>query len=60
MSCIETMDIAIKIKKAPKVEKSVIGSFSMIIDSKTATTISDKSKIVEVEAERCLSPSSHK
>ena len=41
-------------------EKTVRGSFSTMIDRIMATTISDKSRIVETDAERCLSPSSHR
>ncbi len=41
-------------------ENTVIGSFRTTMDRMTAITISDKSRTVEVEAERCLSPSSHK
>ena len=52
--------MATTIKKAPIVEKTVIGSFNTTIEAITATTISDKSRTVEVEAERCFSPSSHK
>lgn len=56
----ETSAIAITMKNAPMVENTVIGSFNTIMDRITAITISDRSKTVEVEAERCLSPSSHK
>jgi hypothetical protein len=45
---------------APIVENTVIGSFKTIIDKATATTISDRRRIVEVDAERCFSPSNHK
>jgi len=47
-------------KKAPIVEKMVMGSFKIRMDKITATTISDKSRMVEVEADRCLSPSSQR
>ena len=56
----ETRVIAITIKKAPMDEKTVTGSFKTIIDKMTATTISDKSRTVDVDAERCFSPSSHR
>jgi len=42
------------------VENTVTGSCKTKTDKMTAITISDNNKIVEVEAERCLSPSSHK
>jgi hypothetical protein len=47
-------------RKAPTDEKTVIGSFRIITEAMMATTISDKSRTVDVEAERYLSPSSHK
>ncbi len=52
--------MAITMKKAPMLEKMVIGSLSTTMDRITAITISDNNKTVEVDAERCLSPSSHK
>jgi hypothetical protein len=45
------------IKRAPRVENMVIGSLSTITEAITATTISDNSRMVEVEAERFLRPS---
>ncbi len=56
----DTKAIAMTIKNAPILENTVIGSLKTAIDKIIAITISDKSKIVDVEAERCLSPSSHK
>ncbi len=55
----DTNALAMTINKAPMLENIVIGSFKTMIDRMTAITISDRSRIVEVEAERCLSPSSH-
>ncbi len=52
--------MAMIIRKAPMVEKTVTGSFRITIDKKTAITISDKSNIVETDAERCFNPSSHR
>ncbi len=48
------------IRKAPMVEKMVMGSFNITIDKITAITISDNSRIVDTDAERCFKPSSHK
>ena len=56
----DTKAIAITIKKAPILDNTVTGSFKTIIDKITATTTSDKRRTVEVEADRCLSPSSQK
>jgi hypothetical protein len=56
----ETSAMAITMKKAPMVENTVTGSFNTMMDRMTATTISDKSRTVEVDAERCLSPSSQR
>jgi hypothetical protein len=52
--------MAMMIRRAPTVENTVTGSLSTITEATTATTISDKSRMVEVEAERYLSPSSQK
>ena len=48
------------INRAPIVEKIVIGSFRITMDKNMAITISDNNRIVETDAERCFSPSSHK
>jgi hypothetical protein len=52
--------MATTIKRAPMLENTVIGSLRIRIEATTATTISDKSNIVEVEADRCFNPLSHK
>ncbi len=60
MSLTETSAIAMIMKKAPMVENTVTGSCSTATEATTATTISDNSSTEEVEAERCLRPSSHR
>ena len=52
--------MAITMRNAPMLEKTVTGSLRITMERMTAITISDNNRTVEVEAERCLSPSSHK
>ena len=52
--------MAIIMKKAPIPVTIVTISFKIEAEIATATTISVSSRIVDVEAEMCLSPSSHK
>ena len=52
--------MAIIIREAPMIEIMVSTSFNRTYEIAVATSISDKSRIVEVEAEMCFKPSSHK
>ena len=48
------------IRIAPKIVTVVSISFSKMKEIAVAINISDKSRIVDVEAEMCFKPSSHK
>ena len=52
--------MAIIISEAPITEITVSTSFRRTYEIAVATNISDRSRIVEVEAEMCFKPSSHK
>jgi hypothetical protein len=56
----DTSTIATTISIAPILEKTVTGSCRITIEAITAITISESNKTVEVDADRCFNPSSHK
>ena len=60
LGCFETIISAAIMKSAPIPVIRVMSSSRKITDIVVATSISVRSKIVDVEAEMCFRPSNHK